>query len=101
MPYTGDARALTFDLFGTVLDLGGSLTPYIADFLSAEGSEVAADEFWEQWRYRQRLEQFQDTRCIQGPLEGAKGPSLQRSSSAVIKRWNFWLRARISGKIER
>ena len=61
MSSAGDAKALTFDLFGTVLDLGGSLTPYIADFLSAEGSEVSAEEFWEQWRYRQRLEQFQDT----------------------------------------
>ena len=26
-------QALTFDLFGTILDLGGSLTPFIADML--------------------------------------------------------------------
>jgi len=54
-------QALTFDLFGTVLDLGGSLTPRLTQFLGSKGSEVAAAEFWQQWRYRQRLEQFQDT----------------------------------------
>ena len=32
-----DIKALTFDLFGTILDLGGSLTPYIAEFLRAKG----------------------------------------------------------------
>jgi 2-haloacid dehalogenase len=58
--YTG-VKALTFDLFGTVLDLGGSLTPYIGDLLEGHGSWTAPDEFWQQWRYRQRLEQFQDT----------------------------------------
>ena len=30
-------KALTFDLFGTILNLGGSLTPYIAEFLECEG----------------------------------------------------------------
>ena len=29
-------KALTFDLFGTVLDLGGSLPPHVADFLKAK-----------------------------------------------------------------
>ena len=32
-----DIKALTFDLFGTILDLGGSLTPYITEFLDAKG----------------------------------------------------------------
>ena len=54
-------KALTFDLFGTVLDLGGSLTPHIAKLLEEKGADSSADEFWQQWRYRQRLEQFQDT----------------------------------------
>ena len=58
--YTG-VKALTFDLFGTVLDLGGSLTPYIGDLLTEHDCKTAPDEFWQQWRYRQRLEQFQDT----------------------------------------
>jgi FMN phosphatase YigB (HAD superfamily) len=29
-------KALTFDLFGTILDLGGSLHPFIADFVSSQ-----------------------------------------------------------------
>lgn len=54
-------KALTFDFFGTVLDLGGSLTPFIGPFLETKGCDTSVDEFWQQWRYRQRLEQFQDT----------------------------------------
>ena len=59
-------EALTFDLFGTVLDLGGSLTPHIADLLESKGSEVSPQRFWEQWRYRQRIEQYQDTIMMLG-----------------------------------
>jgi len=59
-------KALTFDLFGTVLDLGGSLTPYIADFLRREAPSVTADKFWADWRARQRLEQYQDTIMLLG-----------------------------------
>jgi 2-haloacid dehalogenase len=61
MPAYPNVNALTFDLFGTVLDLGGSLTPHIATFLEEREAAVAPDAFWQQWRYRQRLEQFQDT----------------------------------------
>jgi len=56
-----NVKALTFDLFGTVLDLRGSLTPYIADLLEKKGSDADPDNFWSQWRYRQRIEQYQDT----------------------------------------
>jgi 2-haloacid dehalogenase len=59
-------QALTFDVFGTILDLGGSLTPYITDFLQRIGGSVTADTFWSQWRDRQRLEQFQDTLLMLG-----------------------------------
>ncbi len=59
-------KALTFDLFGTVLDLGGSLTPYIGDFLKSKGSDTSPELFWEQWRYRQRIEQYQDTIMMLG-----------------------------------
>ncbi|RJQ58696.1 MAG: haloacid dehalogenase type II [Desulfobacteraceae bacterium] len=59
-------KALTFDLFGTVLDLGGSLTPFIAEFLKSKGSDVSAESFWERWRYRQRIEQYQDTLMMLG-----------------------------------
>ena len=59
-------KALTFDLFGTVLDLGGSLKPFIEKFLEARQSAVAPQYFWEQWRARQRLEQYQDTIMMLG-----------------------------------
>ncbi len=61
-----NVKALTFDLFGTVLDLGGSLTPAIQEFLDAKGSSISADEFWRQWRYRQRIEQYQDNIVMLG-----------------------------------
>lgn len=60
-PELDHTKALTFDLFGTVLDLGGSLTPYIATFLREQGSDVDAAAFWQQLRYRQRIEQYQDS----------------------------------------
>lgn len=60
-------KALTFDLFGTVLDLGGSLIPYIRQSLDVRNVDsVTADDFWEQWRYRQRIEQYQDTMMLLG-----------------------------------
>lgn len=59
-------KALTFDLFGTVLDLGGSLTPFIAKFLEMKGCDVSSQRFWEQWRARQRIEQYQDTILMLG-----------------------------------
>ena len=30
-------KALTFDVFGTVLDLSGNLTPFVARFLEGRG----------------------------------------------------------------
>ena len=59
-------QALTFDLFGTILDLGGSLTPPIAAFLEREGPDRSPQTFWDQWRARQRLEQYQDTIMMVG-----------------------------------
>lgn len=59
-------QALTFDLFGTILDLGGSLTPPLASFLQAKGAAIATDTFWAQWRDRQRIEQYQDTLLMLG-----------------------------------
>lgn len=62
-----NTKALTFDLFGTILDLGGSLTPFIQTSLDdLDIDSVAANEFWEQWRYRQRIEQYQDTILMLG-----------------------------------
>ena len=62
-----ETKALTFDLFGTILDLGDSLTPLIRESLDARDVvDVSAAEFWEQWRYRQRIEQYQDTIMMLG-----------------------------------
>lgn len=59
-------QALTFDVFGTVLDLGGSLTPFIEKFLKKREASVSPEQFWQQWRARQRLEQYQDTIMMLG-----------------------------------
>ena len=60
------AAALTFDVFGTILDLGGSLRPAIVELLEREAPGRSADTFWNQWRTRQRLEQYQDTIMMVG-----------------------------------
>jgi len=59
-------RALTFDLFGTVLDLDGSLTPRIAEWLLAKKSNTDPAAFWREWRHRQRIEQYQDNIVAMG-----------------------------------
>ena len=61
-----DVTVLTFDIFGTVLDLSGTLVPATARLLAAAGSPVAADDFWAQWRDRQRIEQYQDALLMTG-----------------------------------
>ena len=38
-----ETKALTFDLFGTILDLGGSLTPFIDESLKARNADESAD----------------------------------------------------------
>jgi 2-haloacid dehalogenase len=53
-------QILTFDVFGTILDLGGSHAPRLAEFLMSSGAKISADELWNRWRARQRVEQFQD-----------------------------------------
>lgn len=56
----GSVTTLTFDAFGTILDLGGSHIPRLASFLESNKSSLTAAELWERWRSRQRIEQFQD-----------------------------------------
>jgi 2-haloacid dehalogenase len=57
---------LTFDMFGTVLDLSGSIVPAVRDFLDSAGAEADAAAIWADWRTRQRLEQHQDTILMLG-----------------------------------
>lgn len=59
-------NTLTFDLFGTVLDLAGSLLPPIDEFLAAKGAAITGVAFWTQWRGRQRIEQYQDNIIMLG-----------------------------------
>ena len=57
---------LAFDIFGTVLDLTGSLEAPTDRFLKKLGSDMMGREFYAQWRARQRIEQFQDTLVMLG-----------------------------------
>ena len=62
----GQVNTLAFDIFGTVLDLGGSLSGPAGQFLAEHGSSVPAATFWDDWRNRQRLEQYQDNLFMLG-----------------------------------
>ena len=59
-------KYLAFDIFGTVMDLTGSLSDPVRDFLAAHGSEMSGEAFYADWRDRQRIEQYQDTLLMQG-----------------------------------
>tara|TARA_B100000745_G_scaffold291540_1_gene231459 strand:+ start:62 stop:814 length:753 start_codon:yes stop_codon:yes gene_type:complete len=59
-------ETLTFDIFGTVMDLAGSLVPPTDTFLAEHGSDVTGLEFWRDWRERQRIEQYQDNLLMLG-----------------------------------
>lgn len=94
-------KALTFDIFGTVLDLGTSLKPFITNFLEDKGSNALPDHFWDQWRARQRLEQYQDTIMMlghSGYLETARRAfvytlglnQLSASQEEVVKFMEAW-----------
>ena len=57
---------LTFDIFGTVMDLTGSLSGPAGEFLAAHGSELTGPAFYAEWRARQRIEQYQDNLLMLG-----------------------------------
>ncbi len=61
-----DVNTLTFDIFGTVLDLAGSLEAPTGRFLASLGSELTGAKFYPQWRARQRIEQYQDSLMMLG-----------------------------------
>jgi 2-haloacid dehalogenase len=60
MDVLANVHTLTFDLFGTIVDLGGGHAPRLGEFLKFTGSALTAETLWERWRARQRIEQFQD-----------------------------------------
>ena len=59
-------KYLAFDIFGTVMDLTGSLTGPVEEFLSAHGSQMSGEAFYADWRDRQRIEQYQDSLLMLG-----------------------------------
>jgi 2-haloacid dehalogenase len=59
-------HTLTFDAFGTILDLGGSHAPRLGAYLQAKGSAMTAEDLWARWRSRQRIEQYQDNQYYTG-----------------------------------
>ena len=65
-PFVDSVDTLTFDIFGTVLDLTGSLVPPIRAFLEGRDTDVDADALWAAWRARQRVEQYQDALLMVG-----------------------------------
>ena len=64
--YPGRVRWLAFDVFGTVMDLTGSLSGPVGDFLRAHGSAMSGEAFYADWRDRQRVEQYQDNLLMLG-----------------------------------
>lgn len=52
---------LAFDIFGTVLDLTGSIAPPAGEFLKKKDAALGGEAFWSDWRARQRIEQYQDS----------------------------------------
>ena len=64
-PFTR-VKYLAFDIFGTVMDLTGSLTGPVDDFLASQGSRMSGEAFYADWRDRQRIEQYQDNLLMLG-----------------------------------
>jgi 2-haloacid dehalogenase len=59
-------HTLTFDVFGTILDLGGGHAPRLRAFVQSKGADIPAAELWARWRNRQRIEQYQDNQFYTG-----------------------------------
>ncbi len=64
--YLARVKYLTFDIFGTVMDLRGSLAGPAGEFLAAHGSGMTGESFYADWRERQRIEQYQDNLLMLG-----------------------------------
>ena len=47
MPPHENVKTRTFDWFATVLNLSGSLAPYIGEFLESKGLDAEPGAFWE------------------------------------------------------
>ena len=61
-----ETKILTFDIFGTLLNLKDSMEPYLKKYLSDFNDNFEASEIWNTWRDRQRIEQYQDNILMLG-----------------------------------
>ena len=66
MEWKSSIKALTFDLFGTVMDIRGSTLPATRAFLEKKNASQTAEQFWDVYRARQRLEQYQENILMLG-----------------------------------
>lgn len=66
MDVPGRIHTLTFDLLGTILDLGSSHAPRLGAFLEGRGLAMKPDKLYAEWRARQRIEQYQDNQFSMG-----------------------------------
>jgi 2-haloacid dehalogenase len=94
-------HTLTFDAFGTILDLGSSHAPRLREFVKAKGNGITAEDLWDNWRQRQRIEQYQDNQFCAGhfgyldscrrallySLRAAKLPFDERDVRRIMEGW--------------
>ncbi len=66
MDWITNIKALTFDLFGTVMDIRGSTLPATRAYLEKKDSPLKPQQFWDVFRVRQRLEQYQENILMLG-----------------------------------
>jgi 2-haloacid dehalogenase len=59
-------KILTFDIFGTLLNLKDSLIPYLENNLQKSNENTNFEIVWDTWRDRQRIEQYQDNILMLG-----------------------------------
>ena len=92
---------LVFDLFGTVLQLSGSILPAVERFVDKLDTRVDAVALWEKWRDRQRIEQYQDSimavghsgyleTCRRALVYCLRGEGLECSESEVAELMEVW-----------
>ena len=66
MGLPSQVHTLVFDVFGTIFDLEESLAGPLGSFLRERGTSLNVQEAWARWRYRQRIEQYQDNLLLMG-----------------------------------
>ena len=61
-------NTITFDIFGTVLNLSGSIVPRLEKLIRScnAPTSIKGSDVWSHWRQRQRIEQYQDNLLMLG-----------------------------------